>query len=223
MIARWLFNNQSRELILFCNGWGMDHHPLKVLESGGYDVLALSDYSTFDPGFDIEALKSDYRSIHLVCWSFGVWAGQQLFADRSELFTRCIALNGTLRPVDDRYGIAPQFFDATLENFSESIGDRFYRRMCRPDRVLQIFLEHRPQRSVENQKAELERLAELVASYREEQSIFDTAIISSRDMIVPTAHQISFWQGRCPIIGIEGCHYPFTDWQDWSEILALHE
>ena len=223
MIARWLFNNRSRELILFCNGWGMDHHPLTVLESGGYDVLALSDYSTFDPDLDIGALKSDYRSIHLICWSFGVWAGQQLFAERRDLFTRCIALNGTLRPVDDRYGIPHQFFDATLENFSESIGDRFYRRMCRPDHVLQIFLEHRPQRRVENQKAELARLAELVASYREEQSVFDTAIISSRDMIVPTAHQISFWQGRCPIIGIEGCHYPFTGWQDWSEIVALHE
>ena len=221
MNAHWLFNNQSRELILFCNGWGMDHHPLAVLESGGYDVLVLSDYSSFDLSFDVQTLKSDYRSIHLVCWSFGVWAGQQLFGDCKELFTHCIALNGTLRPIDDRYGIPYQFFNATLEHFSESVCDRFYRRMCRPGSVLEIFLQNRPQRSVKDQKTELARLAELVASYPEKDSIFETVIISSRDMIIPTAHQVSFWKGRCPAIEIEGCHYPFAGWQDWSKILAL--
>lgn len=223
MIARWLFNARSRKLIVFCNGWGMDHHPLSLLESGGYDVLTLSDYSDLQLPFEPDALGDSYHSIHLLSWSFGVWAAQQIFADRNDMFDRCIAINGTLRPIDDRYGIPDQFFNATLENFSESVRDRFYRRMCRPDQVLDSFLDRQPRRSVADQHSELKIMAKLVGTYPAKRSLYHTAIVSSRDMIVPTAHQISFWQDRCPVIGIEGCHYPFAGFQKWSEILELQE
>ena len=223
MIAHWLVKNLSPQLIIFCNGWGMDHHPLVLPDSGGCDLLVLSDYSSFEIPVDIDALVSDYQLIHLVCWSFGVWAGQQLFANRNELFASRLAINGTLRPIDDRYGIPLEFFNATLEHFSASVRDRFYRRMCRPDDVLRYFLEHCPRRGLASMKSELERLAQLVDSQRTTDPIFDTAIVSSRDKIVPTAHQLSFWQERCPVVRIEGCHYPFSAWRSWSEIIALRQ
>ena len=221
MIAHWLFQNQSANLILFCNGWGMDHKPVAMLASGGYDVLVLSDYTAFELPVDIEGLSTRYQSIHLICWSFGVWAGQQLFADRSTKFVTRIAINGTLRPIDDCHGISVQFFEATKEHFSESVLDRFYRRMCRPDRVLEQFLENRPKRRVVNIGIELERLAGLVDNTNETDSIFDAAIVARRDMIVPTAHQIAFWNEQCSIIEIDGCHYPFTGWSSWSDIIEL--
>ena len=54
-----------------------------------------------------------------------------------------------------------------------------------------------------------------------EDYFYDTVIIASRDYIVPTAHQLAFWHGRCPIVQIENCHYPFAGWQSWAEIVAL--
>ena len=223
MIARWLFNDSHRELIIFCNGWGMDHNPVSLLESDGYDVLCLSDYSNLELPFDPDTLGAGYQSINLLSWSFGVWAAQHIFGDRTDVFDRCVAINGTLRPIDDRYGIPHQFFNATLDNFSESVRDRFYRRMCRPDPILEFFLDHQPERSLAGQQAELEIMAKLVGSYPAERSLYDTAIVSSRDMIVPTAHQRSFWQNRCPVIGIDGCHYPFAGFNSWSEILEMQE
>ena len=220
MIAHWLVDNRSQKLIIFCNGWGMDHHPLAHLGSADHDVLILSDYTSLDVAVDIDGLGARYGEINLICWSFGVWAGPRLFVDAAEMFTRKIAVNGTMRPIDDRYGIPRQFFEATLDHFSVTVRDRFYRRMCRPVSVLELFLENSPRRSVINQKAELDKLAGLVARSDEPEHFYDTAIIASRDLIIPTVNQLSYWQGRCPIVNIEGCHYPFAGWRSWSDILA---
>ena len=223
MIAHWLYRDHSQKLILFCNGWGMDHHPLEPLESGGYDVLALSDYSLFELPVNIGALDAHYEELNLICWSFGVWAGAQLFTGRKSLFARRIGVNGTLYPIDDRYGIPQQFFDATLDHFSRSVRDRFYRRMCRSEGVLDLFLEHQPRRNIQDQKYELQQLSELVMRGEPNDSFFDTVIIASRDYIMPTAHQLSFWRGRCAIAHIEGCHYPFAGWRSWAEIVAVQD
>ena len=221
MIAHWLYKGQSPKLILFCNGWGMDHHPLVPLESGGHDVLALSDYSTLDLPVDLGELDVEYQEINLICWSFGVWAGSQLFGERKGVFTRRIGVNGTLRPIDDQLGIPHQFFKGTLDQFSVSVRDRFYRRMCRFKGALDLFLQYQPRRSLYDQKCELEMLAELVDNCDLEDPFFNTVIVASHDYIIPTAHQLAFWQGRCPIVQIEGCHYPFSGWRSWAEIVAL--
>ena len=221
MIAHWLYRDQSHSLILFCNGWGMDHHPLAPLESGGHDVLVLSDYSVLEHPVDVDALSSEYQEIYLVCWSFGVWAGSHLFAQRKDVFTRRIGINGTLQPIDDQFGIPRQYFEGTLDQFSVSVRDRFYRRMCRPEGTFDMFIENKPRRSLEDQENELQELARLAANSELEESFFDAVIVASRDYIVPTSHQLAFWQGRCPIVQIEGCHYPFLGWRSWAEIVAL--
>jgi hypothetical protein len=95
--------------------------------------------------------------------------------------------------------------------------------MCRSEGVLDLFLAHQPRRSLEDQKYELEQLAGMVARCEPADSFFDTVIIASRDYIVPTAHQLSFWQGRCPVAQIEGCHYPFAGWRNWAEIAPLQD
>ena len=221
MIYHWLNRDQSPNLVLFCNGWGMDHHPLTPLESGGFDVLALSDYSAFELPIDLSMLTQDYQEINLICWSFGVWAGAHLFAEQQSFFRRRIGVNGTLRPIDDQFGIPHQFFDGTLAQFSVSVRNRFYQRMCRSEGVLDLFMQNQPHRGLEDQENELRVLAELVARRETEDPFFDTVIVASRDYIVPTAHQLAFWQERCPIVQIENCHYPFTNWRSWAEIVAL--
>ncbi len=223
MITHWLARNATKRLIVFCNGWGMDHHPLTLLAPGGYDVLVLSDYRHCVLPENMETLTKGYDDIFLVAWSFGVWAAQHLFCGRGDLFSRAIAINGTLRPIDDDYGIPHQFFTATLENFSPSVLDRFYRRMCRPKQVLDGFLAHRPARTLEDQKEELEALEILIKNGVDEPSMFDTAIVSATDLIIPTEHQRAFWQGRCRILEVEGCHFPFGTWASWPAIIEWGE
>ena len=220
MRAHRLVDNGNRTLILFCNGWGMDHRPLAHLHSGDHDILVLSDYSSLELAVDIDRLRGRYAQIHLICWSFGVWAAPHLFAGAEEIFARRIAVNGTLRPIDDRYGIPQQFFEATLNNYSAAVRDRFYRRMCRPEEVLELFLNNPPRRTVAQQKGELQNLARLTESGVEPDQVYDTAIVASRDKIIPTENQLSYWQGRCPVVRIEGSHYPFAGWQSWTDILA---
>ena len=221
MISHWLYRDQSPNLILFCNGWGMDHHPLSPLESGGYDVLVLSDYSAFELPIDLGVLTEDYQEINLICWSFGVWAGANLFAECQSVFSRRIGVNGTLRPIDDQFGIPHQLFDATLAHFSVSVRERFYQRMCRFDGVYDQFMQNQPRRRLEDQENELRVLAEMVARRIPEDPFYDAVIVASRDYIVATAHQFAFWKERCPIVRIESCHYPFAGWQSWAELAAL--
>ncbi len=221
MNAHWLGKSGNSQLIVFCNGWGMDHQPLELMDNSGFDVLVLSDYSRFKLSCDIDELVGGFAKTHLIGWSFGVWAAQVLFAQLKELFDTRIAINGTLKPIDDHYGIPHQFFNATLDNFSEAVLDRFYRRMCRPKQILERFLQHRPARKLADQRLELEMLAQLIKKPDTSPSIFDAAIISSHDLIIPSAHQKAFWQDRCTIVEAEGCHYPFAGWQSWSEVIDM--
>ncbi|MCB2218153.1 alpha/beta fold hydrolase [Desulfofustis glycolicus] len=220
MIVDWCARGAGRDLIVFCNGWGMDRWPLSGLAAEPFDVVVLSDYHLLD---EIEQLRAEllrYRRCYLICWSMGVWAGQRLFSRDRDLFTRCIAINGTLQPVNDRFGIPVEIFAATLEEFSSSILERFYRRMCKETGVFTFFHEHRPQRSLASQRRELAVLQSIVSDEAGTPTFYDSVIISGNDLIIPTRNQQAFWQDR-RVIEIDGCHYPFSRWQRWSDILDL--
>jgi pimeloyl-[acyl-carrier protein] methyl ester esterase len=221
MIVHRLVQQNNPRLIIFCNGWGMDQHPFSRLETDSTDVLILSDYRDFKLPVDMDELSRTHETIDLLGWSFGVWAAQQLFHPWRDTIRYCIAINGTLQPIDDRCGIPHQYFNATRAQFSDSVRTRFYRRMCRPQQILDSFLEQQPARTVADQAEELEALARLVRSGADTPPIFDAAVISSADLIIPTAHQLHFWRGRCRIIEVEGGHFPFGAWSGWSDIIDM--
>jgi len=220
MIIDWLARGDGRDLIVFCNGWGMDRWPLNGLATEPFDVVVLSDYHRFDGLDTVRAELPGYRRCYLICWSMGVWAGQRLFDQDRDLFERRIAINGTLRPVDDRFGIPVEIFSATLEEFSVSILQRFYRRMCKEPGVFAFFQNHRPQRSLADQREELAALQLVVMDETVTPPLYDDVIISRNDLIIPTRNQQAFWQDQ-RVIEIDGCHYPFSRWQSWSDILDL--
>ena len=139
------------------------------------------NYSQLQVDEKITQNFDEYDHVILIGWSMGVWAGQKLFADISERFSRTIAINGTLCPISDRFGIPEKIFDSTLSGFAEKARTRFYRRMCRDKTNLELFLANQPQRTLESQQVELKVLRENVDCVSSEKSIYNEIIVADND------------------------------------------
>jgi len=231
MKGEWLHRQQREHLILFCNGWGMDTNPFFPLTATDLDVLMFSDYQDLGcehpgssepagsfPAAGLADLFNHYPKISLIAWSMGVWAGQQLFGPWAHRLHRAIAINGTLCPIDDRFGIPTQVYAATLAQFHEAGRLKFYRRMCHDRKILETFLLHQPKRTLASQRLELAALQNQVSCQLAESSNYTRVIITSQDLVMPTANQLAFWQGQ-NILSLEGSHFPFYRWNSWETLL----
>ena len=215
----WLHRGGCDRLLIFCSGWGMDPEPFRSLDSGQMDVLMLYDYREMAGIGAYVAELGKYRENYLLGWSMGVWCGQRLFGGHAHLFTRKVAINGTLCPVDDTLGIPRQLFAGTMNRWSAESRLRFYRRMCPETEVLDTFLACQPTRELTGQQAELAQFLEIADCLPRHLSIYDTIYISDDDRIVPTAHQLRYW-GEEGVRRIVGGHFPFYRWRSWSEMLG---
>lgn len=232
MKQQWLHHHRRNRLILFCNGWGMDATPFLPLTATDVDVLMLFDYHDLgaerngqmdgnSPGstLDCTTLFRQYQHVSLIAWSMGVWAGQQLFHPWAHRLQAAIAINGTLCPIDDGFGIPVQIYDSTLARFNEAGRLKFYRRMCHDPGILTAFLAHQPQRSIASQRLELAALPGQMTCQTAQSAIYTKVVVTTRDLIMPTANQLAFWQGR-DVLSLEGSHFPFYRWENWEAILT---
>lgn len=194
----FLKNTDSDRLILFFGGWGSS--PELFSEHGienGYDCLLCCDYR--DLSFD-RSLLDGYGSVRVIAWSMGVWAADRICRNTNGVnWEEATAFGGTLRPVDDDYGIPRAVFEGTLGNMSLSVLYKFRRRMCGGD--LEYFERHLPARDIADLKEELECLGRLVTateydSHKNTSSGFawTRAIAGERDLIFPFAGQIAAWR-----------------------------
>lgn len=220
MRQAWLHQHKKDKLIIFCNGWGMDEGPVSHLASTDFDVLMLYGYHDLTMPLDIDQLSSRYSDIFLIGWSMGVWVGQKLFHKYRTSFSGCLAINGTLCPIDDKYGIPINIFNATLDGFSEVTRLKFYRRMCREKSNLKKFLSSEPKRSLEDQEGELTFLLLNTECLKLEQSIYDSVVIADYDWIVPSENQKRFWR-ESRSFHLPAFHYLFPLYQSWDHLIRL--
>lgn len=221
MKTEWLHRNNNKWLIIFYNGWGMDSTPFRPLLSEKYDVLGCYDYSENLCSIDIKKLAQIYNRIHLIGWSMGVVYGQRHFEDVAHYFDKAIAVNGTLRPVNEFHGIPVDICRATLEALNDENLVKFYRRMCRSSSVIRIFMNNRPQRSIDNIKNELAMIMEDMEMTHVESSIYTDIMLSEKDMIVPTKNQVCFWNVAKAekVKRLNSGHFPFYLWKSWDDLL----
>ncbi len=219
-IAKWIATTQNPNLILFFNGWGMDQRIVSHLHADAdTDVLMVYDYRDLSLADETIRDINAYQYIDVLAWSMGVWAYttvQEQFANR---IRRAIALNGTLRPIDDEYGIPETVYNATIQHFSEAGRTKFFQRMCGSAETVQWFGPHQPQRSLDEQREELIAI-QRAARLRHPQTItpFTCALISRRDKIIPTQHQLEYWRGTVDYTLIDSPHCAFGRWNSWKEI-----
>ncbi len=217
MKTHWLISNRNKKVILFFSGWGTDFHPFKPLASTLYDVLIVYDYSDPACEIDLEEALNLYDECILIGWSMGVCYAHRNFPDKS-CFSTAIAVNGTLCPIDKRYGIDPEFAVKTLKAWSEASRKKFNRRMCKGKSVLERFNENGVNRTIENQANELRVIIEEGYCLDEAPNVFDRVLISDKDFIIPTLNQKRYWQ-ESVVIDVVGGHFPFYNWQSWDEMI----
>ena len=130
---------------------------------------------------------------------------------------KTVAINGTLRPIDEKYGIHPKIYDLTIKGFNEKGRKRFISNMFEED------IEVACDRDIENQKAELIALKEICKSpptltlpFGEGKTLYNKILISDNDKIIPTKSQIAFWEIEP---NLKGGHCPFFQFEKWSDLL----
>jgi biotin synthesis protein BioG len=217
----WGIRAGHPRLLLFFNGWGMDERILGMIEAPeGRDLLAVCDYVDLQGEDAVRAAVARYPAADLVAWSMGVWAAANVFRSTAPRFDKAVAVNGTGRPVDDEYGIPTGLFRATLDGFSERARESFFRRMCDGREACGEFLPHAPLRDVEDQRRELLALARDAAAGVPPPGSFTSAVVGSRDRIMPPENQLRYWQGVIPCRTANLPHLPFSDRSGWREILG---
>ena len=124
MKYKWLNINQNNKVIVFFNGWGMDESVVHHLEFSDYDILMFYDYNNLDTNFDFNSLDK-YKNKSLIAWSMGVMVAT-LF---NQKYTSATAINGTLKPIDNKFGIPQRIYDLTIKGFNEKGAQRFIKSM----------------------------------------------------------------------------------------------
>lgn len=222
----WLNKKNSDELILFFNGWSLDENCIKHLDAGQYDVLMFYDYTILDIEEDILNEIKKYSQVNIISFSMGVWASAGVINKLGNI-KETIAINGTLVPVDDNFGIPVKIFNLTLSNLSELTYPKFFKNMFADFKMAQHELHKMPKRSIEDQREELLAIKDfsLKNNFTHKISRFDKIIISNNDKIIPAKNQINFWRQRTDlkVIRIDDSHCIFNSFEKWNEILNYGE
>lgn len=200
----FLKHNNESHLLLFFAGWGMDYHVFPELEEFNGDVCICYDYAEMN--FD-EGLFIGYNHIKLVGWSMGVWAASFLLQHKKLKFEKKIAINGTLYPIDCNKGLVPEIYDATLHFLTEKSLLKFYRRMCNGKDLFTLFMEHKPQRKLDNVKRELMMIRKTALSSPTPVFNWDEIFIGDEDLIFTTTNQKNAWNGQTCCHIISASHY----------------
>lgn len=211
-----LINNNSNELIVFFNGWGMDASLLEHFDSEGKDVLILFDYRA-DIQLPSINLKK-YTNTYIVAWSMGVYVANQLAQKLNQNISKSIAICGSLYPVNNEYGIPVKIFDITCKGLRLAGIDKFFKQMFIG---IDNQLFNRPNRELSEQIDELENLKTVSINNKLNNFKWDVAVVGIKDKIFPPNNLISYWEGKTKLIQEDIPHYPFDKYDMWSKILSL--
>ena len=214
----------SHRLLLLFGGWSAEHAWFDHCAPAGYDLMTVCDYTSESTDSATLRRLESYEEICVVAWSFGVPVATRFIASHPALrFTTRIAVNGTITPVDDLTGIPTAIFEGTLASLAseaESVSDpaasrtlrKFDRRMCggpsslQRTRTLHSLTEELRAIRAADTTASVSAVSdtELLPLYQ----VWDLAVISDSDAIIPTANQLAAWEGHVPHLTVKGAHMP---------------
>lgn len=198
----------KEKLILFFTGWGMDENSVK-LEKNNYDLITLFDYKNINTDF-LEKVEN-YKEIYVIAWSMGVIFASY-FINKIKNIKKSMAINGTLKIIDDKFGINTKIFDATLKNLNKNTINDFFNNMGYSD-----FLP--PKRDFNNQLEELKFIKDFYFKNNFNAN-FDKIIIVKKDIIIPFKNQKRYWENNNIVI-LDSGHYVFNLFNSWEDIINV--
>ncbi|HDT11310.1 MAG TPA: DUF452 family protein [bacterium] len=213
-----LIDKGNKNLIVFFSGWSIEPDDLSFLESENYDVSMIHSYDSFYiPPFR----SAKYENIIGVAYSLGVFSVSIAMKYQRLPINEIYAINGTGKPVDNKYGIREKVFEKTCKNLNSKNLAAFQRNMFDSDVSYNRFLQDRTSfKTIENLKEELEFFLDQSTLHDADCSIFKKVLISDKDRIFPSVNQTRFWKDANRET-IEGGHFPFYNFASWDEIIEL--
>ncbi|MFI3322141.1 MAG: DUF452 family protein [Rikenellaceae bacterium] len=204
MVIEWVKREENNtKLVIFFSGWSCEIAQFKdILCFDGSDTLFISDYREITDFRYSEYSK--YSDVKVVAWSFGVFIASLIKMPPNWLK---IAINGTLLPVNNLYGIPEKGFELTLKSIIKGGITKFNTRISRG-------VEHYFKSTTKDNKSLFDELENLYIESKRKESInkkWDVAVICTTDLIFPAENQRNFWQenGVKKIIEFNLPHYPF--------------
>ncbi|EFM89881.1 Uncharacterized protein conserved in bacteria [Actinobacillus pleuropneumoniae] len=212
-----LISNQQANLIIYFAGWGTPASVVSHLAlPNGYDLLICYDYQDLNfPAFDF----SRYQTVRLVAWSMGVWVAEKVLPEIN--LASATAINGTLFPKHDLWGIPLQIFDGTLQTLNAENRLKFERRMCGDKQLLNVYLALPEQRSLAEIHHELEVLNTAIeANLVTPKLHWTNVIIGEKDRIFSAQNQLAFWQDKKVRMThlSKGEHYLWQHFSEWEQL-----
>lgn len=220
MKSCWLNNQNNENLIVFFAGWSFDEKPFKFLQCNDFDVLFVYDYNDFKLPEELKNIKN-YKHKYLITWSMGVFVAN-LFKNLFSDFEYKMAINGTISPVDNEFGIPIKMFELTLKHAKIGLEGKFYKNVFQTEDDFQKYSKTPVGRTIENRVSELENLYTEIKNHKELeiQKFYDFAIVSDFDKIIPPKNQIaSHNQNTVRVLSLPYGHFPFYHYSKWNEIL----
>lgn len=189
------------------SGWGRD-----TADAVGIDgnCLLCWDYTEVGEAGELIRQLLNFPRRRLVAWSLGVYAAAELFQRAgADFFMSATAVNGTLSPISSEFGITPEVFRGTIDNWGvERARERFLQRLAGSrsamDRLPVV------ERTPGDQQAELAALAERIARVPTICNLYSAAVVGTADRIFPAESQLRSWR-QYPATRIVTCdmpHYP---------------
>ena len=210
MKIHFLNKSNNSKIVLFFAGWSFDYHPFLGLDFGDYDVLMIYDYNDLTIPEDILNILENYEQKYLLAWSMGVFVAY-LNKNLFNQFDKKIAVNGTIKPVDNQYGIPDKIFELTLKNASRGLNGKFYKNIFFDLKHYDKYLQNPVSRTIDNRVEELNNLYQKIKSVDVDVSKFyDLAFVSVHDNIIPSQNQINSHKlCNTEIVEIESGHFPY--------------
>jgi len=211
MEAKWLIKNCNPKLLVFYSGWAFDEQCVAHLCSENSDIVVLYDYRNLNFPIDI----NNYQQIELIAWSFGIWVAEHSFPGNLSPVS-ATAIHGSIKAVDDYEGIRVEIFTKTLQTLNPVNFRKFLIRVFGGIKAFQDGEKFLPNRCFEDQKEELEKLAQHFNRNPKTNIKWTKSIISENDAIFPIENLKQNCKGMIEITN--NAHFPFSNYINWNQI-----